>query len=159
MTDEYRFDSVTKDAAESLPVELQLFNLCANFWRPNEQYTASEYVRPNSPTGFSYQASGNGTSGGREPRWPTTLGGSVIDGSITWIATAASANGLNAISSPSAASDPTGLSIGSPTVSESTKILVTYSGGTDGQDYDAVFTFTLNAVSRVARQTVKVRKR
>lgn len=161
MTDEtdYRFDSVEKDPTESLPVELNWFNLCANFWRANEQYGAAEFIRPNVATGFSYQASGAGTSGSKEPRWPTTLALTVTDGSITWTCTAASANGLNALSAPSGVSDPTGLTIGSVAVSETAKVLATYSGGTDGQNYDAVFTVTLNAVTRIARQTVQVRKR
>lgn len=161
MTDEtvFRFDPVTKDPAESLPVELSWFNLCANFWRPNEQFGASEYVRPNVATGFAYQAGGAGTSAQREPRWPTTLAATVSDGSITWTCTAASANGLNALSSPSAVSDPTGLTIGSLSISETAKILATYSSGVDGQDYDAVFTVTLNGATRIARQTVHVRRR
>jgi hypothetical protein len=156
---DFRFDPVEKDPAESLPVELQWFNLCANFWRANEQYGAAEYVRPNVATGFAYQASGAGTSGAREPRWPTTLALTVVDGSITWTCTTASANGLNALSAPSGVSDPTGITISSVSVSESTKVLATYAGGTDGQDYDAVFTVTLNGVSRVARQTINVRRR
>ena len=156
---DYRIpDDALKDAAEALPVEINFYDLCANKWRPNEQYGASEYVRPNTPTGFAYQASG-GTSGTREPKWPTTLTQTVVDGSITWTCSVAGANGLNAISSPSAASDPTGLTIAAPSVSETAKLTTTYSSGTLDQDYDAVFTFTLQGVTRVARQLVKVRKR
>lgn len=158
MSSDYRFVSVIKDPAESLPVTLDLYNLCANFWRPNEQYALNEYIRPTRGRGFSYQATA-GTSAGREPVWPTTLAATVVDGSITWTTSAAGSNGLNAVSSPSGTSDPTGLTIGSVSASESTKILATYAGGTEGQDYDAVFTFTLNGVTRVARQTVQVRKR
>lgn len=157
---DYRIpDDCLHDPAEYTPVELNLYDMCANKWRPNEQFALNEYVRPNTPTGFAYQAGAAGTSGAREPKWPTTLALTVVDGSITWTCTAASANGLNALSVPSAVSDPTGLSMGTVAVSETAKITATYSGGTEGQDYDAVFTFTLNGVSRVARQTVKVRKR
>lgn len=158
MSNDYRFKPATKDPGESFQVTLNLFRMCANYWRANEQYQTNEFIRPNKPTGFSYQAQGAGTSGGREPNWPKTLSATVADGSLTWITTAAAANGVNPITSPSATAD-TGLTVGSVVASESTKILATYSSGNDGQDYDAVFTFTLNGVARVARQTVKVRKR
>lgn len=151
---DYTFDPVTKDPAEQISVELDLFNKAANFWRPNEQFSGSEYVRPNIGTGFAYQASA-GTSGNREPRWPTTLAATVIDGSVTWTCAAANANGLNAVSAVSALA--IGVTASGVAVSETTKILATYAGGTANGDYDVVFSFTLNGVPRVARQTVKVR--
>jgi hypothetical protein len=156
----FRFpDAPAKDPAESMDVVLDLAQWCANFWLPNEQFTLNEYARPNTPTGFSYQATTAGTSGAREPRWPTTLGATVNDGSVVWTCTAAGVNGFNALSAPGAVSEPTGLTIGSISVSETTKILATYSGGTHGYDYAAVFTFTLRGISRVARQLVRVRRR
>jgi hypothetical protein len=150
----YTFEPIDKDPAESRVVELELFNKCANFWRPNEQYQPNEYVRPNIATGFAYQTTTGGTSGLREPRWPNS--GTVNDGSVLWTAAAAGANGLNPVSAPSAVSSPAGLTIASISVSETTKILATYSGGIVGQNYDAIFTFTLNGVTRVARQTVRI---
>lgn len=158
---DYRFDDhLGKDPAEAAPVVLDLFSLCANFWTTNEQYSQGEFVRPNRATGFSYECTTAGTSGFREPNdWPTTIGATKTEGSVTWTCRAAGSNGLNAITSPSAVSDPTGLTIGSVSVSESTKILATYSGGVEDQEYDAVFTFTLNGVTRIGRQRVPVRKR
>lgn len=160
MKDYNSLDPVVKDPAESKIVQLDFFGWAANFWQPNEQYATNEYVRPNESvsTGFAYQAS-SGTSGRREPRWPTTIGATVIDGSITWTCATAGTNGLNAVSAPTAVSDPVGITISSVSVSETSKILATYAGGNNGQDYDAVFSFTLNGVPRVARQTVKVRNR
>lgn len=156
---DYTFGAVDKDAAESLAVELNLFTLCSVYWAPNEIYSSGQYVRPTRPTGFAYECTTGGTTGAREPRdWPTTLTQTITDGSVVWTCRAASTNGVNAITSPSATSDPTGLTISSVSVSESTKILATYSGGTLGQDYDAVFSFTLDGVTRIARQTVRIRK-
>jgi hypothetical protein len=66
---------------------------------------------------------------------------------------------VNAISSPSASSDPTGLTITNVSAAETTKIQATYSGGVEGETHDAVFTFTLNGVTRVARQKVPIEKR
>lgn len=158
MTERYTFDAADKDPAETVVVELDLYELCANRWRPNEPVSLNEFVRPDRPTGYSYEATTAGVSGWRAPAWPTTLAATVQDGSITWTCRAASSNGVSVISSPSAVSDPTGLTISGVAVSESTKIVATYAGGTLGQDYDAVYTFTLDGVTRIARQTVRVRK-
>ncbi len=155
---ELTFTSVEVDPAETKKVTLSLFRWCANFWRANEAYELLDFIRPIKANGFAYECTTPGTSGSVEPIWPRTLGSTCADGSVVWTCRAASTNGLNAITNPSAVSEPTGLSISSVSVSESTKILASYSGGALGQDFDAVFTFTLNGVSRVARQRVKVRK-
>lgn len=156
---EYTFRPIIKDAGETRKVELDLFGKCANFWRANEQFGLNEFIRAEQSPGFSYEATIAGTSGSRPPTFPRAIGQTVTDGSITWTCRAAATNGLNAVSSPSGTSDPTGLTIANIAVIESTKIYAEYSGGTVGQQYDAVFTFTLNGVTRVARQTVLIRKR
>jgi hypothetical protein len=51
------------------------------------------------------------------------------------------------------------VTIAAVSVEEYTNILATYSGGGLDQDYDATFTFTLNGVTRVARQRVSIRKK
>jgi hypothetical protein len=154
--DEYTFDPVTKDPAGARKVVLDLFSICANFWRPNEEYSEGEFIRPNRANGFSCECTTAGTAGAREPTWPTTVGSTVTSGSATFTCRAASTNGLSAITSPSASSD---LTVSDVSVEESTKILATYAvGGTDGEDYDVVFSFTLDGVTRIARQTVRVRK-
>jgi len=158
----YRFeDHPGKDPAESIPIELDWFSYCANFWRANEVVTSSEFVRPNTrrATGFSYEATAAGTTSNREPVWPTIIGLMVVDGSVTWTCRAAGTNGLNVLSAPSAVSEPTGLTISSISAAENTKVRATYVGGTLDQDYDAVFTVIINGVPRVGRQRVMVRKR
>jgi hypothetical protein len=157
---DYTFADAIVDPGESYKVELDLFPMCASYWRANERYPAiGEYLRPRLANGFSYEVTTAGSSAQREPAWPRTIGGTVQNGSVVFTCRAAGTNGVMEITSPTAISDPTGLTIGSVSVSESTKILATYSAGTLGQDYDAVFTFTLNGATRVARQTVKVRRR
>jgi hypothetical protein len=157
-TTEYRFGPVTKDPAEERKVFLDCFDLCANFWRPNTVYASGAYVRPSTATGFAYLTSAGGLTGATEPRWPTVISGTREDGSLIWQCVAPGTNGLNVISSPSQAA-PSGITAGSVSVVDGTKIAVTYSGGTEGQDYDVVFTFTINSIVRVGRQTVRVRKR
>lgn len=158
-TDCFVFRTVKKDADESKKVSLSLYKWCANFRRSNEQYSANEFSRPTRGTGYSYECTSAGTTGVREPIWPTVIDEIIQDGSVTWTCRAADVNGLNAISNPIAASDPAGLTIEDVSVEESTKILATYSGGTLDQDYEAIFTFTLNGVTRIARQLVQIRKR
>lgn len=158
MSEEWTFAPVEVDPAETKKVTLNLYRWCANFWRANEAYELLDFIRPTKANGFAYECATAGTSASSEPIWPRTLGQTIADGSVVWTCRAASTNGLNVISSPSAVSDPIGLTISSVSVSESTKILANYSGGTLGQQYDAVFTFTLNGVSRVARQRVKFTK-
>lgn len=152
---------VLNDPEEARGVALSLYRECANFWRANEAYGLGEYIRPNRATGYSYECTTAGSSGAREPVWPTSIGATVPDGSVTWTCAPAAANGVTAISAPTASSEPTGLAITNVSVSESTKILATYSapGSTFGQDFDAVFSFTLDGEPRRARQQVQIRKR
>lgn len=160
--DTYTFPDVIKDPGASKKVRLDLYAACANRWRANEAYSAAEYVRPRTPksTGFAYECTTAGLSGANEPRWPRAIGETVPDGSIVWTCRAAALNGLNVLSAPSAVADPTGgLTVESVSVEEGHKLLATYVGGTLGQDYDAVFSFTLDGVPQVARQRVLVRKR
>lgn len=158
---EYTWPPFQLDPEDTRGVALSLFRECANFWRANEAYEAGEHIRPNRATGFAYQCTTAGSSGAREPVWPTTIGATAPDGSVVWTCAAAAGNGVTAISAPSAVSEPTGLTITNVAVSESTKILATYSapGSTAGQDFDAVFSFTLDGEPRKARQQVQIRKR
>jgi hypothetical protein len=161
MTEErdYRFpDHPGKDPAEEWSGILDCFPICAVYWASNEQFGSGDFIRPTRATGFAYECTTAGTAGAREPVWPRVVAATVTDGSVTWTCRAASTNGINAITSPSVVSDPTGLTV-DVDVEEGTKLIPTYSGGTVGQDYDAVFSFTLNGLLRVARQRVPIRKR
>lgn len=42
------------------------------------------YVRPLISNGFIYIATTNGVTGSTQPSWPTTVGGTVVDGTVTW---------------------------------------------------------------------------
>jgi hypothetical protein len=158
VTAEYLFDTVVKDPGSTRLVELDLYDICAAKWPANEVVAAAEHCRPRIPNGFAYEATTGGLTSGREPRWPTAIGGTVADGSVIWTCRAAASLGINAISSLSALSDPTGLTIASPTIVEDFRISSSYAGGVDGQDYDAVFTWTLEGVTWIGRQRVQVRR-
>jgi hypothetical protein len=153
----FRLGTITKDPDDDYPILIDLYELAAHRWFPNEPFDLNEYVRPSIPNGFVYRATA-GTSGGREPRWPRLAGGTVLDGSVTWTAVAATTQALSVVSAVGAASDPTGITIVSPTVEESRKIRATYQGGTDGSSYDIVWTFTIDGVERAARQRINIRR-
>jgi len=54
-------------------------------WSNNQSYPdVGVTVSPTTPNGFLYRVTDNGTSGGTEPTWPTTLGSTVVDGTVTW---------------------------------------------------------------------------
>jgi hypothetical protein len=55
-------------------------------WAATTAYatTSPHFVTPTTPNGFRYQCTTGGTSGGTEPTWPTTIGGTVVDGTVTW---------------------------------------------------------------------------
>ena len=155
----YRFPTITKDPEEVRSVILSFYSMCVLTWRRNEIFDADEIARPaGRPTGFAYQSSG-GTSGIREPVWPRVLGANVVDGSVTWVAIAASTNGLNPITSIVAEDETGGLVALAPIVIESVKVSVDYTGGVVGQNHVVKYTAMINGAPRVARQIVKIRKR
>lgn len=51
----------------------------------NTAYTVGEWVLPATPNGYVYEATSAGTShASNEPTWPTILGRTVSDGTVTW---------------------------------------------------------------------------
>lgn len=154
----FRLPSVVKDPAESLPVLFDAYDYCVSFWTRDVPVAMGAFIRFKRGTGFSYECTVAGTTGSRQPSPTSAIGTTFTDGSVTWTCRAADVNGISPISSPQALSDPTGLTITSVAAQNSREIIATYSGGELDQDYDAVFTFILNGLQRVARQRVEVRK-
>lgn len=58
-------------------------------WQASAAYTAGRIVRPSTYNGRTYRAMTDGISAGSEPTWPTTTGGTVTDGTVTWRETSA----------------------------------------------------------------------
>lgn len=58
-------------------------------WEANAVYAEDDYVEPTrlNANGLTFQCTVGGTSHATdEPTWPTTIGGTVTDGTITWVA-------------------------------------------------------------------------
>ncbi len=60
-------------------------------WGATTAKTAGVWVRATSPSSLlRFECTTAGTTGATEPTWPTTVGGTVTDGSVVWTARAAS---------------------------------------------------------------------
>jgi len=128
-----QYPTLEKDPAEALDYSIEFERHCARFREPNTDYALNTRVRPKRATGLQYVATA-GRSGTEEPRWPTSVGGTVVDGSITWTAEAISTSSL--IRTPSSASwaADSGITVATPVIS-GTKASALISGGTLGQQY------------------------
>jgi hypothetical protein len=55
-----------------------------NIWSASAAKTAGTYIKPNPLNGFIYKAIVGGTTGGSQPTFPTTIGQTVVDNTVTW---------------------------------------------------------------------------
>lgn len=53
-------------------------------WAATTAYSLGDRVEPTTPNTYVYEVTTAGTSGGSEPTWPTTVGSTVVDGTIVW---------------------------------------------------------------------------
>lgn len=93
--------ALSQQAGSNLPRVIDVSSLSVAAWQSGAAVAASGLLRPTSTheTGFVYVASAAGQTGPLEPAWPTTVGGTVTDGSITWTAAAPPATGQDTVSS------------------------------------------------------------
>lgn len=152
-----------KGAGEKAPFAFNWTVQLARKWLANTPYALDVKVRPSTEalqTGFEYSSSGGQSSGAFEPRWPTRLGGTVKDGSVTWTAVALSVDSLLETIASSDWEVPTGL-VGSNEATTNTPGMqgteIVIADGTpaevyevvneivtsDGNEYQAVLTLTI----------------
>ena len=123
-----------QDPAETLNYAAEFAQHCAYIRESDTDYAMGAHVRPAAATGYQYVATAGGHSGTKEPRWPTTVGGTVVDGSVTWTCEAFAVSSLlRTVSSAGWGSD-TGLTVGTQVLT-GTRSTVNISGGTLGQTY------------------------
>lgn len=53
-------------------------------WAATTAYTVGQYLLPTTPNGFIYKVTVAGTTAGTAPAWPTTEGGTVVNGTVTF---------------------------------------------------------------------------
>lgn len=76
--------------AYTAPTTTYVGLIAAATWTLTTAYTSGQYVVPttfNSITGSVgkiFKCTTGGTSSGTQPTWPTTAGGTVTDGTVTW---------------------------------------------------------------------------
>lgn len=72
--------SLADGTAETVVMELY------EAWAATHAYVVDDLVVPSTPNGFAYRCTTAGTSGGTEPTWGTTLGGTTNDGTAVFTA-------------------------------------------------------------------------
>jgi hypothetical protein len=54
------------------------------YWAESVAATAGQYVSPTTANGHLYVCTTAGTTGTTQPTWPTGIGSTVVDGTVTW---------------------------------------------------------------------------
>ena len=54
-------------------------------WAATTAVTIGQVYRPTVANGFVYTANTTGTTASTQPTWPTTVGSTVVDGTVTWV--------------------------------------------------------------------------
>lgn len=83
-----------QDPDETLDYSVNYTGHCARLREADTTYATGVRVRPFKPNGFQYNASSGGRTASREPVWPTAVGATVVDGSVTWTCEAVSDSSL-----------------------------------------------------------------
>lgn len=127
--------------------------------QPNATYTAGTKVRPSVRNGFQYSASG-GTTRTQEPAWPTVVGNTVNDGSVTWTAEALAATSLDTTISTSTWTAVSGVGV-TPRANDGTRTRAFLSTvGTSVGEYEFTNTVVFaNTRQRIGRVLLKVLER
>ena len=89
--DQAILNAYCRGASLGAPATRYIGLLVANTWAASTAYSVGQYVIPvtqfaarTGPTGRVFKCTTAGASSGSEPTWPTTAGGTVVDGGATW---------------------------------------------------------------------------
>lgn len=131
-----------KRASETKPYGFRWTDAFCRRWQADTPFATGVRVRPTLAalrSGFEFESSGGQSNGKKEPKWPTALGETVQDGSITWTAVALSVNGLLERVSAVAWVAPVGITVNPRVAVDEAGLqetLADISGGTSGTTYE-----------------------
>lgn len=140
MSDEILTVTIAKRAGETIDRTFDLRGEITRAWRGGVEYGTAEYVRPVSANGYDYECTTAGRTGAREPRWPTTVAGTVADGSVVWTCRAPNSGSADALSGNASVSAPTGITATHQATESTGDITIRFAGGTAGQTYSVLVT-------------------
>ncbi len=153
--DSYRWEP--KHPSAELDYAVDFESECARTWSRWTDFAQGDKIRVyvNGPaSGFEFEATTGGRSGGRMPAFPGTLAATVRDGSIVWTAREISNDSLvrTINGTPTWAAD-TGITIANEVVAGQVAI-ADISGGTDGQEYRVTVTASMSDGNDVVLECV-----
>lgn len=120
-------------------------------WRDGVEFSAGEIVRPRKANGYDYECTIAGRTAATEPRWPTTVGASVPDGSLAWTCRLPSSDSQDQLVSPATLEVPSGITVTHLATEPTGDVLLRFEGGIVNQDYSA-----LMSVGTVGGQLIQV---
>jgi hypothetical protein len=130
---------------------------CVRYREPGVDYNLGTAVEPVSATGFQYRATVAGRTAAKEPRWPTTAGQTVRDGSVVWTCEAPTGDSIERTIA-NAQWTGSGLTISTPTNSP-TASRAFISGGILGQSYTVTIAGTFSdATVKALTFTLKIER-
>jgi hypothetical protein len=99
--------------------EFEWRDVIVGAWTAGRAQALLDVVRPTVPMGFYAECTTAGMAAASEPRWPTTAGATVTDGSVVWTMRAPSSVTLPTITAHTYVITPAGITQSSPTISGS----------------------------------------
>jgi hypothetical protein len=76
-----RFRAASNPGVDSIAVSIVNTTVA---WSAAASKSVNDRVRTSARNGYRYKATVGGTTGSSEPTWPTTLGNTVVDNTVTW---------------------------------------------------------------------------
>jgi len=86
LAQEKEFPSDTLSEYWPIEIEFECGFYSGSVWDDATAYTLGDIVIPTTENGLAYECTVAGTSGGTEPTFPLTIGGTVVDNTVTWMA-------------------------------------------------------------------------
>lgn len=118
-------------------------------------YALNTVVQPDPPNGFEYKATA-GRTGTKTFIWPTTVGGTVTDGGVTWTCQAVTTASLVAtVSGTPTWTVSSALAVTAESISgQIASALIDAASATDGTDEDVVVTATLSDGQIIVKRVI-----